>query len=81
MNATIHANLDADAATICQQLRAQLGWDDAEIVRRGIMSLATLVESKPHRQIIGVGQYDSGVDDLGSNKSYLDGFGQDSLEK
>jgi hypothetical protein len=30
-------------------------------------------------KLVGVGMFDSGISDLGSNKKYLEGFGQKSM--
>jgi hypothetical protein len=31
--------------------------------------------SRPAQKVIGIGRFDSGVSDLGSNKKHLEGFG------
>jgi hypothetical protein len=31
------------------------------------------------KRLVGIGMYDSGVSDLGSNKKYMEGFGKKSM--
>lgn len=72
----IHAQLDDDTAKLRDELQKQLGWSDSQIICEGIKSLATLVRKKGEHAIVGLGQFESGVNDLGSNKKQLQGFGK-----
>jgi hypothetical protein len=74
--ATIHARLDDDTDSLRNELHRQLGWSDSQIVREGIKSLAALVRKRSKRKIVGLGQFKSGISDLGSNKKHLQGFGK-----
>ena len=76
MAAIIHAQLDDDTDSLRGELQKQLGWDDSRIVREGIKSLSGLVHKNGQRKIIGLGQFESGIADLGANKNHLQGFGQ-----
>lgn len=71
----VHARLDDETRALLEGLRRQTGLQDSEIVRRGIRALAErTIPAGPHR-VIGVGQFASGVADLGSDKRHLEGFG------
>lgn len=72
----VHARLDAATRRLLARLRRQLGCNDSEIVRRAIRTLADAELPRRGRPIIGVGQFESGYDDLGSNEEHLDGFGR-----
>jgi hypothetical protein len=76
MASVIHARLDEDTEWLRNALQKQLGWTDSQIVREGIKSLSLLVRKQGKRKIIGLGKFASGIDDLGSNKRHLRGFGK-----
>ena len=76
MTRIIHARLDGDTDSLRSDLQTQLGWSDSQIVREGIKTLSVLLRSSGKRKIIGVGSFQSGVCDLGSNKKHLKGFGE-----
>ena len=76
MASVIHARLDEDTDSLRAELQKQLGWNDSQIVREGIKSLAALVRPGGKRKIIGLGRFQSGIRDLGSNKKHLRGFGR-----
>jgi hypothetical protein len=71
----IHARLDPATARVLRDLQRQLGWNGSRIVREGIKSLSGLVSPGHRRRIIGLGKFESGIPDLGSNKAHLKGFG------
>lgn len=76
MASIIHARLDDDTDSLRTALQKQLGWSDSQIVREGIKSLSMLVRKQGQRKIVGLGKFASGIDDLGSNKKHLQGFGK-----
>lgn len=76
MASIIHARLDDDTDSLRTALQKQLGWSDSQIVREGIKSLSMLVRKQGQRKIVGLGKFSSGIDDLGSNKKHLQGFGK-----
>jgi hypothetical protein len=76
MSSVIHARLDSDTDSIRNELQQQLGWTDSQIVREGIKSLSSLVRTGSKRKIVGLGRFNSGIADLGSNKKHLKGFGK-----
>ena len=61
-----------------QRLKRRYGWTDSEVVRHGIRALseAELTPKERCQQIIGIGEFESGVSDLGSNKAHLRRFGR-----
>jgi hypothetical protein len=76
MSTVIHARLDADTDSLRSALQKQLGWSDSQIVREGIKALSSLIRTSGKRKIVGMGRFESGVSDLGSDKKHLEGFGK-----
>ena len=76
MTRMIHARVDADTERLIKDLQRRLGWNDSEIVREGIKALAGVMVPENGRKIVGLGRFQSGKDDLGSNKEHLQGFGR-----
>jgi len=78
MTDIVHARLDDDTRKILRRLKRRYGWSDSEVVRKGIRALAE-TESKPKdrcNQVVGLGEFESGTSDLGSNKAHLRHFGR-----
>ena len=78
MTDIIHARLDENTRKILRRLKRRYGWSDSEVVRRGICALSE-TESTPQdrcNQIVGLGKFESGVPDLGSNRDHLRNFGR-----
>ena len=75
MEKVVHARIDIETQRLLEQLRLQTGLNDSTLVRRGIRALASQTLLPAGRLPIGVGQFESGVSDLGSNKEPLSGFG------
>lgn len=76
MKATIQARLDAESQRTLEQLVNRLGWSPSKVVRESLRVLAACHLGNGRRKIIGQGQFDSGIRDLGSNKKHLEGFGR-----
>ena len=76
MSEIVHARLDAETQRLLARLRRQLGWTDSDIVRRALRVLADTELPRRTRKIVGVGEFESGTPDLGSNEDHLDGFGR-----
>jgi len=76
MNATIQARLDKPSQRALARLVKQLGWTHSQAVREGLLVLAACRLGNGPRRIIGQGEFDSGIRDLGSNKKHLEGFGK-----
>lgn len=76
MKMTVQARLDRQSQAALESLKKRLGWSQSRIVREGLRLLASRHMSPQHPKIIGIGRFASGVADLGSNKSHLEGFGR-----
>jgi len=76
MPRVVQARVDDDTAALIEDLKSRLGWSDSEIVRQGIQALRETIVKKQKRRIAGLGEFDSGVPDLGSNKKHLEGLGK-----
>ena len=77
MSKIVQARLNDDTLRYLELLKAD-GYSESEAIREGIRLLSlTVVEKKSKRTIIGLGKFDSGIKDLGSNKKHLKGFGND----
>ncbi|NOX56282.1 MAG: hypothetical protein GXP27_17930 [Planctomycetes bacterium] len=76
MSRIVHARLDQRTEELLRQLQRRFGWNDSQVVREGIKTLAALLPDKGGRKIVGLGRFESGVPDLGSNPKHLRGFGK-----
>lgn len=79
MKTIIHARVEHQTLSIIRQLKSTRGWNDSEIVRAGIKALADKELSAQARaglRIAGLGEFESGIADLGSNPSHLSDFGR-----
>jgi hypothetical protein len=71
----VQARLSVAEQTLLTRLRRSTGLSDSEIVRQGLLALAASQPGLEARQVVGIGKFDSGQSDLGSNKRHLRGFG------
>jgi Arc/MetJ-type ribon-helix-helix transcriptional regulator len=78
MTDIVHARLDAHTRQIMRRLKRRYGWTDSEVVRQGIRALSEteLTSQERCKQVVGLGKFESGVSDLGSNKARLRQFGR-----
>lgn len=76
MARTVNARLDPETERLLARLRRESALSDSELVRRGLHALAERYPARRTRKIVGLGRFRSGLSDLGSNKSHLDGFGR-----
>lgn len=76
MNDIVHARLDLQTTRLLKRLQRQFGWTSSQVVRRAISLLAEIELPQRTRKVVGLGEFDSGIDDLGSNKDHLSGFGR-----
>jgi hypothetical protein len=72
----IHARLDPDTERVLLRLRRESALSDSELVRRGLRALDERQRPRKARSIVGLGRFQSGRADLGSNKRHLQGFGR-----
>ena len=76
MKTSVQARLDPESQAVLDGLVRRLGWSPSEVVREGIR-LVDKQHAKPaRRKVIGLGEFDSGITDLGSNKAHLEGYGR-----
>jgi len=73
---TVQARLDEESYRSLRRLARRLGETPSEIVRRGIRLVESIHGGRGRLGVIGMGRFESGVKDLGSNKDHLKGFGQ-----
>jgi hypothetical protein len=76
MASTIQARLDAESQRALDQLVKHLGWSPSRAVREGLRLVAACQLGNGGRAVVGMGKFESGVSDLGSNKSHLKDFGR-----
>jgi hypothetical protein len=76
MASSIQARLDKETEQALARLVRRLGWTPSRVVREGLRLLAACYLPKGKRTVIGLGRFDSGIRDLGSNKKRLEGFGR-----
>ena len=76
MEAKIQARLDSRSQAALKRLTRRLGWNPSRIVREGLRILDSCYGRTVRGRVIGVGRFESGLPDLGSNKKHLEGFGQ-----
>lgn len=78
MQEIVQARLDPETAKILDELAGYLNKGRSEIVREAIRQLAM---STPVRKpsFVGLGQFDSGIPDLATNKKHMKGYGAKGL--
>lgn len=76
MKTVVQARLDKDSQVALEKLMRRLGWSSSQVVREGLKLMVASYGAAPKKKIIGLGKFDSGVADLGSNKKHLEGFGK-----
>lgn len=75
----VQARLDEETQAALDRLVRGKGWSASKVVREGIHLLASREKVAKPIKIIGLGMFDSGIPDLGSNKKHLAGLGLSSL--
>lgn len=78
MKTSVQARLDEETQAALDTLRQRHGWSTSRAVREGLQLLVRQQSDGATRKMIGIGMFDSGIPDLGSNKKYLEGFGRNS---
>ena len=71
----VHARLDDEAHAMLEEIRRRTGLSESEILRTGLEAVAERLLRPGRQRVVGVGKFDSGVRDLGSNERHLKGFG------
>jgi hypothetical protein len=79
MKSSVQARLDEETREALDGLVRRLGWSPSKVVREGIR-LVDKNHAKPsRRKLIGLGEFDSGITDLASNKKHLEDLGVKSM--
>ena len=73
---TVQARLDEETSKELAALVQRLGWSRSRVMREGIRALAAIHPPAKRPKIAGIGEFASGIPDLGSNKKHLKGFGR-----
>jgi len=76
MGGTVQARLDAASEAALKRLLGRLGWSPSRVIREGVKLLDACYGRPAARRIAGVGRFESGIPDLGSNRRHLEGFGK-----
>ena len=76
MGSSIQARLDQESEKALKRLVGKLGWSPSKVVREGLRLLAACHLGNGRRRVIGLGEFESGKSNLGSNKAHLKGFGR-----
>ncbi len=81
MRTSVQARLDPESQAALDGLVRRLGWSPSEVVREGIRLVDKRHAKPPRRKLIGVGEVDSGITDLATNKKYMEDFGKKGIGK
>ena len=76
MNTVVQARLDSETRKLLTSLTSEMGLTQSDVLREGIRLLAASVPAVRRRRIVGIGKYETGITDLGSNKKHLKDFGR-----
>jgi hypothetical protein len=76
MKRTVQARLDEEGRRNLERLTRDLGLTPSEVVREALRRMAASHPRTGRPRIAGLGRFASGLDDLGSNKKHLNGFGR-----
>jgi hypothetical protein len=76
MKTTVQAHLDQQSHVKLKRLVQRLGWSPSRAVREGLQLLDVHYGKPAAKHFVGVGRFDSGIPDLGSNKKQLEGLGR-----
>jgi hypothetical protein len=76
MRPVIQARLDQRSRKRLAILVRELGWTPSQVVREGLRVLEASYLRRKKKGIIGLGKFNSGITDLGSNKEHLRDFGR-----
>jgi hypothetical protein len=79
MKTSVQARLDEETRAALDRLRRQNGWSTSQAVRESILRMGQLRTPPPRRKLIGIGEFDSGIPDLATNKKYLEDLGVKSM--
>jgi len=81
MKTSVQARLDEETQSALDRLAKANGWTVSRVIRESILFLDENRSAKPRRKMIGVGEFDSGIPDLATNKKHMENFGVKSMGK
>lgn len=81
MAMTVQVRLAGDDEATLLDLVNDSGRSKSEIIRDALRSFGKGRAPAPKRVFIGMGEFDSGVTDLATNKRWMEDFGRKSLGK
>jgi hypothetical protein len=76
MHTTVQARLDDTSRKRLAALVRELGWTSSPVVRAALRVLEASCVTRKKHGVIGLGRFNSGVSDLGSNSKHLKDFGR-----
>lgn len=76
MSTTIQARLDRQTETALKALMRQLNWSQSRAVCEGLRMLAACYGKRSSPKVIGLGRFESGIEDVGSSRKHLKGLGR-----
>ncbi len=74
---TLQIRLDQKSQRTLERLAKQLGWSRSRVVQESVRLLAACRLPRGRQRVIGMGEFESGIGDLGTNKAHLQHFGQE----
>jgi hypothetical protein len=81
MGSSVQLRLDEETEAALKRIAHAEGWTDAETLRFCIHEVDRQRGAKRQRRMIGIGEFNSGIPDLATNKKYLEDLGVRSMGK
>ena len=81
MAATVQARLDEESAAALETLERRLGLTSSQIVRTSLRLMVEHYPAPQKKKFLGIGEFDSGIGDLATNKKHMQGFGLTRLQR
>jgi hypothetical protein len=79
MKTSVQTRLDEKTQAALDRLVRANGWTVSRVIRESILLMDENRAPKPRRKLIGIGEFDSGIPDLATNKKHLEGLGVKSM--
>jgi hypothetical protein len=79
MKAIVQARLDEETQAALERLVQFRGMKPSEVVRESIRLMDKHHAAPARPRLIGIGEYESGIPDLATNKKHMQGFGAKSM--
>lgn len=79
MGATVQVRLDAEMQEKLNRAARRLGLSRSEALREGIRLVDKRASAHTVPRLIGIGCFDSGINDLATNKGHMKDFGVRSM--